>query len=273
MWKLTSTNSQKTFSIFFSKKKCFTFRFSKNRATVVAGDRAGPDAELGRTGLRNGAVTCRQDRHMQRRGSRHMQRRQMFRIPSMLATSGILPFWTHSGSELVSWHLCSFGSDLLATTCALTSMHHATGQNLVSHLDINIIKTGLCMSASNSPVTCPTTCCWTSRALKVSFGNLEGFISGISFSHSASRLLLQVPPLPCPNAQQPPCRLARCRFGMANFKNLGWLATFRVFGSFEWQKFNQKIQSNIQRVQMVDRLVVRCWPRLAVHPASVLRCV
>lgn len=117
------------------------------------------------------------------------------------------PFWE---SELVSWHLCSFGGDLLATTCALTSMHHATGQNLVSHLDINIIKTGLCMTASNSPVTCPT-------------------------------MSPQVPPLPCPNAQQPPCRLARFRFGMAKFKNLGWLATFRVFGNFE-QKFNQNIQ-------------------------------
>lgn len=151
--------STKNIFHFFSKIKGFTFRFSKNQATVVAGDRAGPDAELGRTGLRNGAVTCRQDMFA-------ADVPNSFHARDIAYLALLNPFWE---SELVSWHLCSFGGDLLATTCALTSMHHATVQNLVSHLDINIIKTGLCMSASNSPVTCPTTCCWTSAISKVSF--------------------------------------------------------------------------------------------------------
>ena len=121
---------KKHFPFFFSKIKGFTFRFSlpshrRRRRPCRAGCRAGPHR------------TSQRGRHLPT-GPAHAMAAD---VPNSFHARDIAylqylallnPFWE---SELVSWHLCSFGGDLLATTCALTSMHHDTSQNLVSHLD------------------------------------------------------------------------------------------------------------------------------------------
>ena len=152
---------------FEDRKLTFWFPY---QATVVTGDRAGPDAELGRTGLRNGAVTCRHDRHMQRLAAAWF----MADFPDVLPRSGrkkathftsiflsgalfepILGEWIGELASLLlrrwfsSYDLCCRVDTALSIWAYyhflmfwihLRSMNHATGQNLVSYLDINIIK-------------------------------------------------------------------------------------------------------------------------------------